>query len=152
MGGISTSQLGHENEEGLRSGAFWFYQKRMRQQRGHRSSRAMLRKLSSAFAFWPFERGRHDVLGAIALSNLAQQVSRFLSDQYGADRRRGLAGCLVEAAARVGLRSSDLGRLSRPERQAWERWAPLIAALPGGVEGCRKTRSLRTGAGEGWPL
>jgi len=147
---IDPYQLGHENDEGLRSGAFWFYQKlgfhprqaevaglmndevgRMRAKKGHRSSRAMLRKLSRAFVFWPSQRGRRDVLGALSLSNVALQVSAYLADHHGADRRRALEGCLTVAAARLGVRPSDLRHFTRPERQAWERWAPLIAALPG---------------------
>src|SRR5262249_19528156 len=54
--------------------------------------------------------------------------ARFLAERYGADRERGLAECAREAATLCHVRS--LARWSAAERQAWERWSPLLLAMP----------------------
>ncbi|MBI4952036.1 MAG: hypothetical protein HY908_08380, partial [Myxococcales bacterium] len=113
---IDPYQLGHGNDEGLRSGAFWFYQKlgfrprapalvrrmeqeleRMRRRPGYRSPRPTLKVLASAYAFWQPAAPRDDVLGALAPSNVALHVSRHLTLRFGADRDRARLSCLEEA-------------------------------------------------------
>ena len=147
---IDPYQLGHGNDEGLRSGAFWFYQKlgfrprdaalvarlelelaALRARPGHRSTRATLQLLSSAYAFWQPGAPRDDVLGLLAPSNVALHVSHHLAAAFGADRAAAQAACLRDAAARLGLDPAEVRRFPPAERQAWERWAPLIVVLPG---------------------
>jgi hypothetical protein len=146
---VEPYQLGHDNDEGLGSGAFWFYQKlgfrpvdrdvvalmqrelgRMRARPGHRSSLATLRRLVRAHVFWPAPPRRRDVLGLLSVANVALHVSRHLQ-RYGADRERAQHACLAEAALRLGVAPAEVRRWAPAERQAWERWAPLVSLLPG---------------------
>ena len=139
---IGADQLGQENEEGLRSGAWWFYHKMnfqplapkvarvlareraaMRRDPSHRSDLRTLAELSSENLFWFARRGRADVLGKIALGDIGLAVSRRLAERYGADRERGVREAAREAARLLGTRVDS--------RLAWERWGPLVRALPG---------------------
>jgi hypothetical protein len=142
---IGADQLGEDNEEGLRSGAWWFYYKMgfrphaagvkrvlagelaaMRRDPAHRSSLRTLVHLSSENLFWYAGRERADVLGRISLGNIGLAVSRRLAARYGADRERGVRESAREAASLLGSRPPR-GR----ERMGWERWGPVVLALPG---------------------
>jgi hypothetical protein len=141
-------QLGHENEEGIRSGAFWFYQKlgfrprepevskllrreeaAMRRDPGHRSDRATLRRLATENVYWSSSRARDDVIGVFPLGSIGLAISDSLAARFGADRERGQRVCATEAAEWLGVR--DWKSLPPGERLAWERWGPLVAILPG---------------------
>ncbi len=145
---IDPYQLGHGNPEGLQSGAWWFYYKlgfrphdpevkklvrrelaRMKKDPGHRSSIATLEQLSAEYLFWYRGRERADVLGRLDLPFAGLAVSRHLAERFGADRERGIETCAKEAARLLGVRS--LARLSPGERLAWERWGPVVTAMPG---------------------
>jgi hypothetical protein len=144
---IDPYQLGHGNREGLESGAWWFYYKlgfrphdaavkrlvrrelaRMKRDPDHRSSIATLERLSAEYLFWYRGRERADVLGRLELSLAGLAVSRYLANRFGSDRERGIATCAREAARLLGVRSP--ARLSPGERLAWERWGPVVAAIP----------------------
>lgn len=141
-------QLGHGNEEGLASGAWWFYQKlgfrpddeatlalmerelaAMRRNRRHRSSRATLRKLSSKTVFWASGRRREDVIGRIPMERIALAVTDSVARRFGSARARGARIMAREAAERLGVR--DRRGWSRDERRAWERWSPILLLLDG---------------------
>jgi hypothetical protein len=144
---VDPYQLGHDNDEGLRSGAWWFYYKlgfrphdprvkdilraelraRQRDPR-HRSKRAVLQALSAAHVFWYAGKPRRDVLGRIDLERIGAHASRLLAIRYGAERERGLADCAREAGRRLGV---TLPTSSREVGAAWRRWSPLILSLPG---------------------
>jgi hypothetical protein len=143
---IGADQLGQDNEEGLRSGAWWFYYKmgfrplaasvrrlvareraRMRRHPRYRSSVPTLVQLSSENLFWYLGPSRSDVLGRISLGNIGLAVSRRLARRHGSERETGIAESASEAARLLGRRLSGRGT----ERLAWERWGPLVVALPG---------------------
>lgn len=142
-------QLGHGNEEGLASGAWWFYQKlgfrprepellqlrraelaAMRRDRGHRSSRATLKRLASKNVYWSAGPARDDVIGIFPLVELSLAVSDLMAERFGSDRRRGERVLADEAAERVGVGSGNWRRWPTEPRRAWERWAPVLALLP----------------------
>ncbi|UCF40667.1 MAG: hypothetical protein JSW43_13240 [Gemmatimonadota bacterium] len=141
-------QLGHDNLEGLESGAWWFYYKlgfrphdvavrrllrrelaRIKRNPRHRSSIATLNELSSANMYLYLGRPRADVRGRIELGAVGSRVSRYLADRFGADRERGVRTCSEEAAELLGVRS--LRGFTAGQRLWWERWSPMIMALPG---------------------
>ncbi len=81
---IDPYQLGHHNDEGLESGAWWFYYKlgfrpwdpavarlaaseaeKVAARKGYRTGRGTLRKLVSANLFLQIGPPRRDVIGAI---------------------------------------------------------------------------------------
>jgi hypothetical protein len=144
---IDPYQMGHDNPEGLRSGAWWFYYKlgfrpldsdvkrlvrdelaRVRRNPKHRSSRATLNRLSSENMFFFLGRPRDDVRGLISMANIGLAVSEYLS-RFGADRERAMQACEEEAARMLGIRS--FRGFTPGERLAWRRWSPLMLALPG---------------------
>ena len=146
---IDPYQVGHHNEEGIRSGAWWFYQKlgfrptdpgavrlmrrelaRMARRPGSRSSAATLRRLAASSLILHTGRPRRDVMGIVSVADVGLRASRYLARRFGGDREEGARICAREAAVRVGLRRG-LGGLTPDERHAWKRWAPLVMMIPG---------------------
>ena len=145
---INTQQLGEENPEALRSGAFWFYYKhgfrphdrevrkvvktelaRMKSNPGHRSSLATLTRLSCSNMFLFLGKRREDVISMIDTGGIGIACSRLLARRFGGNRERAIRECARQAAERVGL--SSLKSLSPSQRMAWDRWSPILMALPG---------------------
>jgi hypothetical protein len=145
---VDPYQMGHENEEGLKSGAWWFYYKldfrprdpgvkrllrselaKIRRNPRHRTSIATLNELSSKNMFLFIGREREDIRGMIRLDNIGLAVSRYLARRFGADREKAIRVCAEEAAELLGVRS--FSGFSKAERLAWDRWSPLMLALPG---------------------
>ena len=141
-------QLGHDNEEALRSGAWWFYRKlgfkpreralvrlerlesgRMKRDPDHRSSQATLKVLAGGNLFWSPGRSRPDVIGMLSLPAVGLRVMEYLGRRFGSDRERAERTCSREAARLLGVAAPD--GLPPGERLAWERWAPLVLLLPG---------------------
>lgn len=139
-------QLGHENRDALRAGAFWFYQKlgflpedptrakllaaelrRLRKNPERRSSQKTLRALSAGYVFLYLGERREDVAGKVPLGQLNLAVSDLLARRFGSDRERGLRVTSRELAELTG---TNLRELSVSERLAWERWSPLALAIP----------------------
>lgn len=145
---VDPYQLGHDNEEGLETGAWWFYYKlgfrpddpgvkkvvrqelaRMKKDPRHRSSISTLERLTSEPVFLDCAGRRESAMGRLDLGQVGLRVSDYLARRFGADRETAIRTCAGEAAALLDLRS--LRELSRGERIAWDRWAPLVCLLPG---------------------
>jgi len=143
---VDPYQLGHENEEGIESGAWWFYYKlgfhprdaevrrvlrteraRMKRRPAHRSSPGTLRKLARANVYYHAGPERDDVLGLIPLARIGLAVTRSLSRRFGSDRERGARVCASEAMASLGV--SSIAAWPPDEREAFRRWAPLVVLL-----------------------
>jgi hypothetical protein len=141
-------QLGHENAEGLESGAWWFYAKlgfrprdpriaslaareaaRVRRRPGYRTPPSTLRTLVTANLFLDLGAPRRDVLGDIPTERIGLAASDLVASRFGADRERATVTLAVEAASRLGVR--DWRQWPSGEWLFWERWAPLVALLPG---------------------
>ncbi len=141
-------QLGDGNEEGLASGAWWFYQKlgfrardrgvlrlmerelaRMRRTPGYRSDVDTLAQLARENVYWHRGRKRSDVIGLLPLADVGVTVTDLIAGCEGTSREQASADLSREAARLLGMRS--LRGWSDPERAAWRRWAPLVMALPG---------------------
>jgi len=145
---VDPYQLGHDNQEGLRSGAWWFYYKlgfrphdpgvkrlvreeraRMKKNPRHRSNLATLQNLSAEYMYFHLDAPRADVLGRVSLGNIGLHISAWLSRNWGGAREKGLRDASREAARLLGVRSRR--GFSAGERLAWSRWAPLVMVLPG---------------------
>jgi hypothetical protein len=139
-------QLGEGNDEALESGAWWFYRKmgfqprersashlmkdelrRMRRDPSHRSNLATLRRLARANLHLYLGRPRADVLGELPLANVGLHAGRFIAERFGADP--GAAERCASDAVHVLGTGPDSG-WTASEREAWNRWAPLVAMLP----------------------
>lgn len=145
---IDPFQLGHNNMEGLKSGAWWFYYKLgfrphdpdarkimrreltiMKRNPRHRSSLNTLMELTASDMFWYRGKFRKDVIGHIALGNIGLQIIKYRARRFGADCERAIKVCSEEGAKLLGV--SRLKAFSPGEKLAWERWSPLILAMPG---------------------
>jgi len=143
---IDPYQLGHHNEEGLESGAWWFYYKlgfrpwkppvaklaasearKVAARKGYRTGPGTLRTLVSANLFLQLGPPRRDVLGAVPTGAIGLAVTDYLTSRFGADRERATEELSAEAAARLGI--DNWRRWPAGERLFWERWAPLVALL-----------------------
>jgi len=142
-------QLGGDgNEEGLASGAWWFYQKlgfrakdehvlrlmerelaRLSKRPGTRTPLATLRALASENVYWHMGHPRADVIGVLPLSDVGFAITARLAQRFGAEREAAERECMSEAAALCGLRS--LAGWSHGQKLWWRRWAPLVCVLPG---------------------
>lgn len=139
---------GAGNEEGLASGAWWFYRKlgfaprdraaralvrreeaRMKRNPEHRSSRATLMTLGESNVYWHEVAKRDDVIGLLPLANVGLAVTDLLAKRFGGDADRGAAACVREAAKLLG--GGPAAGWTAGERQSFERWAPLVSLLPG---------------------
>jgi hypothetical protein len=133
-------QLGKGNDDGIASGAWWFYYKlgfrpraaavrrmmreelaRIAAKPRHRSSPATLRKLAEGHLVFDV-----DPRGPVPLPPTAK-IGLAVADRLAA---RGDREDVQQRAMRaLGLRS--LAGWTRNERLAWERWSPLILTLSG---------------------
>jgi hypothetical protein len=142
---VEPYQLGHGNDEGLASGAWWFYARlgfrprardalalarrelaRRARTPTHRSSPDTLRALARRHVFLELEAG--DPVPFVAPAALALAAARELSRLAGSDRADGVARASAVALRACGMRS--LAGFDAGERRAWEAYAPLLSLLP----------------------
>lgn len=138
-------QLGQDNDEGIASGAWWFYFKlgfrpraadarriartelaRIERDPRHRSSEATLRALARRHLFFELDPARPLPLPPVA--RIGPAVARLLDELGGADREAALRECSRVALRRCG---GALRAASADEQHAWTRCAPLVLLLPG---------------------
>lgn len=142
-------QLGGDgNDEGLRTGAWWFYQKLgfrsrdrailrlmraelalMKRRPGHRSRPSVLRQLVEGNVYCDLGTPREDIIGRLALAEVGLKTGALLARRFGSQRHLAGQECAREARARLG----EGGRAPRGagEKLAWERWGPVVLLLPG---------------------
>jgi hypothetical protein len=102
---IDPYQIGHENEEGIESGAFWFYRKlgfhpvkhelmkltereetRVARNSAYRTSAAMLRKLAAGHMLFDLSAaGRASEWNAFEIRNIGLAVARRMGRDYEGD-------------------------------------------------------------------
>jgi hypothetical protein len=157
---IEPYQLGHGNEEGLASGAWWFYYKlgfrprvpaarrlalrevrRSRAHPGHRFSERTLRQLARWHLFFDLEPNR--TRGLPPTAEVALRAARIQARRAGTDGEQALGDAEREAMRLCGIRSP--AGLTAGERLAWKRWSPLVIGLPGVA---RWSRAERRALGE----
>ncbi len=141
-------QLGADNEEAITSGAWWFYYKlgfrprnravrrvltreldRMQRDPEHRSTPATLRALAADNVYFFMNGERDDVIGELPLANLGLAVTDMLAQRFGSARLDATTELANEARHALGVRS--LAGWSADEREAFDRWAPLVLLVPG---------------------
>ena len=141
---IEPYQLGKDNEEALDSGAWWFYAKlgfaprdevtrrlahdeaaRMQRRPSHRTSVSTLRRLAQHA---PVLRPRRAQPHAhVPLHELGLRAGAALSARCGSDRERALEEASSELMRHCGLMT--LRGFSPDQREAWRRFAPILALL-----------------------
>ncbi|HEX8145526.1 MAG TPA: hypothetical protein VF553_23355 [Pyrinomonadaceae bacterium] len=143
---VDPYQIGYENEEGIESGAFWFYRKLgFRPARGelmklaleeerkaaarpaYRTPPEILRELSVGpllFELRPAPRSDWD---RFHIRNLGLAVQRRMASHFGGDAARIRAASVQSVARALGLRSAGW---REHERRAFENLALVLALIP----------------------
>jgi hypothetical protein len=141
---IEPYQLGADNEEGIESGAWWFYYRfgfrprdtnarriatrelgRVARNRRHRSSPRTLRALAKTHLYYSLAATRQAALPRVpALLEIGtRELCRF--SDAGADDRRAAA----TVVARRLLRVPKSYRARLPMKRMLDQWAPLVIAM-----------------------
>ena len=141
---IEPYQLGVGNEEGIASGAWWFYYKlgfrprnaairrivrrelaRMKRDPKYRSPKKILRRLAADYLY--FEPGRERAPSWPRVAELGVRAAARLSAIAGAEREAAARRCVADAMRLLGMRSLS----GAAARRAWQQWAPIVVQLPG---------------------
>lgn len=139
-------QAGYGNDEGIESGAFWFYDKlgfrsidpkirklatREREKKqstaGYRSSTTILRRLVEEDLFFSLDAGRGPDQ-KFPLGGLGLAATRLIVERFEGDRTRASRKLEQEARRRLGITS--IAGWSEDEATALRRLAPLVCLLP----------------------
>ncbi|HXV78938.1 MAG TPA: hypothetical protein VEG60_03565 [Candidatus Binatia bacterium] len=138
-------QLGRRNDEGIESGAWWFYYKlgfrprnpsvdrlarrelrRMKTKPSHRSSKRTLRGLAEDYLYFETPGVRAPYWPRVA--DLGAKTARHLAGLATTEREAPLPVCLQRA---LRLLNARLPRQASAEVQAaWKNWAPIVSILP----------------------
>lgn len=143
---IDRYQVGHENDEGLKSGSFWFYYKlgfrpkdpgilrlaekeraRIARDPRHRTDIPTLKRLASDDLYGPIGRALPGA-GEFPLGDLGMRTTRFIAERFDGDRRRAARACADRMAAVLDAR--DRKEWPRAERLWFERLSVTMAQIP----------------------
>ena len=139
-------QLGDQNEEAIKSGAFWFYRKlgfrpgrsellaltqreeaKIASKRGHRTSAHTLRKLAAAHMFYEFGDGRRGLWDTFSVRNIGMHVHRRMAEEFNGDPDK--MSCAVSAPLERILQV-DTRPWSTIERSAFEDFKFVVSLVP----------------------
>lgn len=144
---VDPYQFGEDNEEAIRSGAFWFYHRmgfrptepelrelaqreaeRIADDRAYRSRPATLRRLARGRLQLdlPDSRPRSDPPPDLGGASLA--VTRWIARRFAGDRDRAAATAIRDVSA--ALHAGDRSRWPAAQRAAFESLCMLIALIP----------------------
>jgi hypothetical protein len=140
-------QLGHDNEEAIESGAFWFYRKlgfrpgrvelqelaereeaKIAADPKYRTPARTLRRLASGHVFYELPGSEGGAWDRFSTRKIGLQVNRRMAREFHGDSDR-LRKESVRSVARIlGM---DMSRWTAPERACFENFAMLLAVVPG---------------------
>jgi len=143
---IEPYQLGHHNDEGIESGAWWFYYKlgfrprnaqvrelareeltRMRIKPRHRSSQATLRRLAQDYLYLETSSVRAPYWPRLA--DFGKKIATHLATLPAVDRVGALSSCLQEFELTLGpWRPSHA---NAAVHRAWKNWSTIVSLIPG---------------------
>jgi hypothetical protein len=139
-------QLGHENEEAIKSGAFWFYRKlgfrpgrpellaitrkeeaKMTRDPTHRTSARTLRQLAAGHVFYEFGDDLPGQWDTFLTRTIGLAVQRRLAEEFNGDPEK-LRRVTVEALSQD--LQVDLGTWSPLEQSAFANFAAVLSLAP----------------------
>jgi hypothetical protein len=139
-------QLGHENEEAIKSGAFWFYRKlgfrpgrpyllaitrkeeaKMVRDPGHRTSARTLRQLAAEHVFYEFGDGSPGQWDFFSTRNIGLAVQQRMADEFGGNPEELRRATTEDLAQQLQV---DVGRWSPVERSAFGNVAAVLSLAP----------------------
>ena len=139
-------QLGDQNEEAIKSGAFWFYRKlgfrpgrrellaltqreetKIASKRGYRTSARILRKLAAAHVFYELGEGEQGLWDTFSVRNIGLAVQRRMAEEFNGDpeKMRSAVSAALERILQV-----DTSTWSAVERSAFEDFAFALSLVP----------------------
>ena len=139
-------QLGHENEEAIKSGAFWFYRKlgfrpgqpellsetqkeeeRIRKDPKYRTSARTLRKLAAGHVFYEFGQPAPGAWDTFSTRNIGFAVQRQMAKEFdgNADKMRSATKASLKRILDVNLDSWN-----EVERMAFSNFAVTLSLVP----------------------
>ncbi|HEU4594517.1 MAG TPA: hypothetical protein VFS10_05055 [Pyrinomonadaceae bacterium] len=143
---IDPYQLGFKNEEGIESGAFWFYRKlgfrpvqprlaalvareerRLASRTGLRTSAKLLRELSSGHVIFEAPSAQAGEWDGFHVRNLGLAVARRMAARHGGDASKLRRASATQVAAALGVNASDF---DGEESIAFENLSLLAALVP----------------------
>lgn len=144
---IDPYQVGHENEEGIESGAFWFYRKlgfrpvrpeliklalaeeqKIGAHGGYRTPARTLRKLAAGHMLFETTPTSAREWDRFEIRNVGLEVQRRMRRDFGGDAERIRADSANFIKRVLDL---DLRGLSAPQFQLFENFALVLAMIPG---------------------
>ena len=139
-------QLGDQNEEAIKSGAFWFYRKlgfrpgrpellsmtqreeaKIASEKGHRTSSRILRKLAAAHVFYEFGDGQRGLWDTFSARNIALSIQQRMAEEFNGDPEKMRRSVSAELARILHV---DPGTWSAVERSAFEDFAFVLSFVP----------------------
>jgi len=140
-------QVGHENEEGLQSGSFWFYFKlgfrsldpriselaqnewqKIQRDKTYRTDIKTLKKLARSDLVIDLRPKSEKPFKELLVADIGMAVTSMIADRFREDNRKALA--VSKRSVRNALNIGDLKSWTAPERLQFERWSPLLASIP----------------------
>ncbi|MGA2235286.1 MAG: hypothetical protein ABSG23_07415 [Terriglobales bacterium] len=140
-------QLGHDNEEAIESGAFWFYRKlgfrpgradlqrlaereegRIAADPKYRTPARTLRRLASGHVFYELPGSEAGAWDSFSTRNIGLGVNRRMAQEFQGDSGR-MRRESVRAVARI--LNVDTSSWTAAERASFENFAMLFAPVPG---------------------
>ncbi|MGB9071910.1 MAG: hypothetical protein WCC22_04515 [Terriglobales bacterium] len=140
-------QLGHDNEEAIESGAFWFYRKlgfrpgrpdlqrlvereerRIAADPKYRTPARTLRRLAAGHVFYELPGSEVAAWDNFSTRSLGLRVNRRMAREFGGDSRRIRAASARSIARALGVETSSL---TASEQASLENFALVLALIPG---------------------
>lgn len=144
---VERYQLGHENDEGLDAGSFWFYHKlgfrpvdpkverlaaaeagRIAARPGYRTPRSILKRLARSNVILRLHDGTSGGAQEVSLTGIGLAVSRMIEGRFAGDHAKAERVCVDEVARALG--STGRGQWPLGEQEAFARLSPLIRLIP----------------------
>ena len=144
---IDPYQVGHENEEGIESGAFWFYRKlgfrpvrpelmklaiaeeqKITARRGYRTPARTLRQLAAGHLLFEMPGASVGGWDRFQIRNVGLAVQKRMAGDFGGDAQKIRADSANFIKRLLGL---DTRRWNEPELRIFESFALVLAMIPG---------------------
>ncbi|MEW5797081.1 MAG: hypothetical protein AB1772_12090 [Candidatus Zixiibacteriota bacterium] len=167
---VRKTQMGYDDDEALRSGAFWFYYKlgfrsvnprvrrladreytKIRSRANYRTPLKTMKRLSKGDVFFHWDPNMMNNWQELSVADLGYAVTRLLAQRYDGDRKEGIRRSVASITRLLGIRGT--GRWTKDERIALERMAPMLVGIPDLARWTSKEKSDLVGVirGKGCP-